>query len=323
MRLLTHFHRVAIVLSFAFSHAVAQEMATERPLVAIEGTGLSLQQPNGFERAEAFHGFQQEGTGSSVMVTVIPGPFAEVAKGFTKKTLAKQGIRLLSKRDVTIANRAGLLLNLSQSAYGQEFQKWISVAGDEIKTQMVTATFPASMSGELSQAMRVVVLSATPSSTTDDMPSLPFEIGTVEGLANVKRISAMGKMVAFTKDGEIPASQPTGPLFIVAPSLGNVPIADQRTFAEQRLNQTAHTKIDSIESVSDVSIDRTKGIEIEAIGRDQESEMKLKVYQVVLFPKEGGYILMTGLVGNSGSNDYLPKFKSLARSYRTLPDASK
>jgi hypothetical protein len=323
MRFFKHFHRVTIILLFAFSHAIAQDKATERPLVAIEGTGLSLQQPNGFERAEAFHGFQQESTGSSVMVTVIPGSFSEVTKGFTKETLAKQGIGLLSKRDVRIANRAGLLLNLSQSAYGQEFQKWISVAGDETKTQVVTATFPTSKSGELSEAMRSVVLSATPSSTTDDTPSLPFEIGTVEGLANVKRIAAIGKMVAFTKDGRLPASQPTDPLFIVAPSLGNIPIADQRTFAERRLNQTAHTKIDSIESVSDVSIDRTKGIEIEAIGRDQKSEKKLMVYQVILFPKEGGYILMTGLVGNSESNDFLPKFKSLARSYRTLPNVSK
>ena len=323
MRVVIQFHRVAIILLFAFSHAIAHDKATERPLVAIEGTGLSLQQPQGFERAEAFHGFQQESTGSSVMVTIIPGPFAEVTKGFTKETLATRGIGLLSKRDVRIANQAGLLLNLSQNAYGQEFQKWISVTGDETKTQVVTATFPTSKSGELSEAMRAVVLSATPLSTTGDTPSLPFEIGTVEGLVNVKRFAAMGKMVAFTKDGRIPAAQPTDPLFIVAPSLGDVPIDDQRTFAERRLNQTAHTKIDSIERVSDISIDRIKGIEIEAIGRDQKSENELMVYQVMLFPKEGGYILMTGLVGNSERDDYLPKFKSLARTYRSLPNESK
>ena len=222
-----------------------------------------------------------------------------------------------------IANRAGLLLNLSQNAYGQEFHKWISVAGDETKTQMVTATFPTSKSRELSEAMRAVVLSATPTRTTGDTPSLPFEIGRVDGLANVDQIAAMGKMVAFTKDGKIPAAQATDPLFIVAPTLGDVAIDDQRSFAERRLNQTAHTRIDSIERVSDISIDRIKGIEIEAIGRDHKTEEKLTVYQVMLFPKEGGYVLMTGLVGNNESEHYVPKFKSLARTYRSLRDESK
>ncbi len=323
MRLFTPFHLVAFVLLLASSHALAQEKATDRSLVAIEGTGVSLKKPNGFKRAEAFNGFQQEGTGSSVMVTVIPGPFSEVTKGFTKEVLATRGIRLLSKRDVRIAGRAGILLNASQDAYGQEFQKWISVAGDETKTQMVTATFPTSKSGELSEAMQIVVLSATPSRTTRDTPSLPFEIGSVEGLANVKQIGAMGRMVAFTKDGTIPATQPTDPLFVVSPSLGDVPIDDQRTFAERRLNQTAHTNIDGIESVSEITIDGIKAIEIEAIGRDQKSESKLRVYQVMLFPKRGGYVLMTGLVGFNESDSYFPKFKSLARTYRSLSNASK
>ena len=257
------------------------------------------------------------------MVSVIPVPFLDVVKGFTKENLATRGVRLLSKRDVRIANRAGLLLNASQNAYGQEFQKWISVAGDETNTQIVTATFPTAMSGELSEAMRLVVLSATPSHINGDTPSLPFEIGTVEGLANVEQMAAMGKMVAFTKDGSIPAVQPTDPLFIVAPSLGDIPIEDPRTFAEWRLNQTTNTNIESIEGVSDISIDGIKGIEIEAIGHDQKSEQKLMVYQVMLYPEGGGYILMTGLVGNNESDEYLPKFKSLARTYRSLPNESK
>lgn len=323
MRLSSRLQLIVIVTLFAFSHAVAQEKKAERPLVAIEGTGLSLQPPDGFERAKDFHGFQQKSTGSSVMVTVMPGPFSGVTKGLTKETLATQGIGLLSKRNVQIASRTGLLLNVSQNAYGQDFQKWISVAGDEFQTQMVTATFPTSKSEELSEAMRAVVLSATPSSTIGETPSLPFEVGTVDGLANVKRTAAMGKMVAFTKDGRIPAAQPTDPLFIIAPSLGNVQVDDQRAFAVGRLNQTAHTKIDSIVRISSISIARMEGIEVEAVGRDRESEKKLVVYQVMLFPKEGGYILMTGLVGHNESGDYPSKFKSLARTYRSLQNDSK
>lgn len=312
------FFLVVGVLLVFISHAIGQEKVAEPKFVAIETTGLSLQQPEGFERADAFHGFQQKSTGSSVMVTIIPGPFTEVTKGFTKEGLATKGIELISKREAQVANRPGLLLNVTQSAYGQEFQKWISVAGDEKTTQMVTATFPSLNSDELSEAMQAVVLSATPSSKVDDTPSLLFKIGVVDGLVNVKRTAAMGKMVAFTKDGRIPTALPTDPLFIVAPSLGEVPIDDPRAFAEQRLNQTAHTKIESIETVSEISIDQMKGVEIEAIGGDQKTEKKIRVYQVMLFPKNGGYILMAGLVGNEEASDYISKFKSLARTYQSL-----
>jgi hypothetical protein len=53
-----------------------------------------------------------------------------------------------------------------------------------------------------------------------------------------------------------------------------------------------------------------------ADGQDKKSKTPLKIYQVMLFPPEGGYVLMTGIVGDKQYGVYVPKFKSIALSYR-------
>jgi len=183
---------------------------------------------------------------------------------------------------------------------------------------MVTATFPASQSENLSETLREVVLATVPANKAAKSPSLPFTIKNVDGLVPVKKVEAMGKMAAFTKDGKIPTASPLDPMFLVAPSIGDVEIAARKQFAIQRLRSTAHTNIDTIESISDVQIGRVPGFEIVAQGHDQKSKTKLVVYQVMIFPKKDRYVLMAGLVGQANSDTFLPKFRELAKSYKSI-----
>ena len=142
MRLVITLLAITTALSSGSCHVLAQETGTEAPLVEIKGTGLKIEMPEGFENATAFNGFQQESTNSSVMVTVIPGPYAEITNAFTEQGLATQGMQLISKKNEKLAGEEGLLLNVSQNAHGQTFQKWIAIFGDASKTTMVAATFP-------------------------------------------------------------------------------------------------------------------------------------------------------------------------------------
>jgi hypothetical protein len=102
-----------------------------------------------------------------------------------------------------------------------------------------------------------------------------------------------------------------------------VPIGDRKAFAVKRLNGTANTKIDNINSISEVQIDRLAGFEIESHGHHKKEGQKLIVYQTMLFPAKGGYILMTGLVGEEEADVYLPKFRAMARTYQSKPPSAK
>lgn len=315
--------RQLIFLFLIFNLLNISVLADEGSRITFEATGLSLLKPSGFDIAEAFYGFQQEKSGASVLVSTIPGPYLEVSKGFEKSTLAEQGISVISAEEIKIADHEGSLLYVSQTAYGREYHKWIATFGDETRTSLVTASFPATEKSSLSEKMRSAVLSALPITISHKPHSVPFLIGDVGGLSEFKGAAALGKLRAFTKNGVIPLASPTDPLFIVAASLGKVAVGDREDFAVQRLNGTANVTVTKLVSSNRIEIDKLTGFEIEALGRDQKSGEELLLYQVILYPPDGGYVLMTAMCGTAEANTYLDKFKALARTYRANIIAAK
>ncbi len=192
--------------------------------------------------------------------------------------------------------------------------------GNEQTTNVITATFPTENAAKLSETLKQVVLATTPSSILPSKVSaLPFTITAAAGLSPVQKVAAMGKAAAFTKDGNIPTADPSDPLFIVAPSLGAVPIGDSKAYATKRLNVYSQLEIGTVTSTNKISIDNLSGWEIAADARDRQTQAPLKVYQIMLFPKQGGYVLMTGIVGDKQAALYLPKFKEMALTYRNSP----
>lgn len=303
-------------------HARHDEGAAGKPLgladsqghdVSFPDTGIVLRQPVGFDVATNFEGFQQPNTQSSVMIVRIPGPFSEVTRGFTAEPMKAQGLTLVSKETIEICGTQGMLLHLTQTAYGTVFAKWLVAWGDEKATMMITATFPRDREGELSDQLKSVVLSARVGAAPTPAPGadIGFAITASEKLTATRGI---GKMLAYTKDGVIPSASPEDPLFVVAPSVSQIPISDPRQFSIQRIHQTAQTKINSIRSTDEISIDGLDGFEIVADAVDANSGTPLIVYQVVLF-QESSYVLIQGLVGARMQDDYLPEFKAMARSF--------
>jgi hypothetical protein len=285
-------------------------------LVVFPEVGLAVPQPIGFTKATSFYGFEQSSSNSSVMLTKIPGPFSEVTKEFNKTGLASKGISLRSQKNVKVDNRNGLLFNVSQSAYGQKFLKWILVFGDEQSTNIVVATFLEQNAAKISEPLKKVLLGVSASASSPRVSSLPFTVTAVEGLSLVQKIAGMGKVAVFTKDGNVPLTSPNDPLFMVAPSLGNIPIDDRKSFANRRLSGYPGTDIIAIKSINEISIDNLPGWEIIANAQDKKTKIPLLLHQIVIFPKEGGYILMIGTVGDKQAKIYSPKFKAMALTYK-------
>lgn len=280
--------------------------------VSFPAVGVKIVRPDGFTDAENFHGFQQLSTLSSVMAGRIPGPFSEVTRGFTSEQMKTRGMTLRSKESVEIDGNTGILLNVTQSAGGIEFVKWILAFGSEKETRIVTATFRKADEAELSDKLKAVVVGTR--EETSPPPSLGADVAfEISASKKLKQTQSIGKALMYTKDGTILAKSREDPFFIAAPSLSKVPIEDGRQFAVQRLLKTADTKIASVKSNKEVVVDGLKGYEIVADAEDADSGTPLQVYQVILYD-DGAYILMQGLVGERSAGEYLPEFKSMAHS---------
>lgn len=284
----------------------------QKQYVSFPAVGVKLVRPSGFDDAENFHGFQQSTTQASVMVVMIPGPFSEVTSGFNAGQLKKNGMTLHSKDNVEIDGKSGVLLGVTQNAYGTDFAKWILAIGNETQTSMVTATFPQTEGANLSEEMKAVVLSTKidDTSATTTSADVGFAIAPSPKL---KVVRGIGKMLIYTTDGTIPAKSRKDALFIAARSFSTVSVDDTRQFAVKRLFQTAHTKIGAVSYNNEITIDGLDGYEILAEGEDADSGTPLKVYQVLLYD-DGSYILIQGLAGANVADDYLPEFKAMAQS---------
>ncbi|MBT6156984.1 MAG: hypothetical protein HOL01_10750 [Planctomycetaceae bacterium] len=281
--------------------------------ISFPAAGVRLVRPLGFDDAESFHGFGQPSTQSSVMVVMIPGPFSEIAAGFTTERLKTQGMTLVSKRDIEINGNTGVLMGATQTANRTEFAKWIVAFGNEKETKMITATFPTAHKDKLSAHLKSVVLGARIDQSARPAPGA--DVGfTIAASDKLKLTQGVGKSIFYTKDGVTPIKSPEDPMFVAAPSLSKVPILDPQRFAVRRIYQiTPNTKISSIIANNAITIDGLDGYEIEAEAEDAKTGTPLVVYQVMLFD-EGAYLLMVGIVGAKVSAEYLPEFKSMARS---------
>src|SRR5215203_3606885 len=91
----------------------------------VAGTSVALAPPPGFVPSSRFPGFERADLQSSVMVTEIPGPVADVSRGMTADGLATRGMTLISSTRQLVDGRQALLLKVSQAAGGMTVHKWM------------------------------------------------------------------------------------------------------------------------------------------------------------------------------------------------------
>jgi hypothetical protein len=293
--------------------AVADAAAQPQDVV---GARVRLQPPAGFTPATRFPGFEHAASGASIMVSEIPGPFAELREAFTAEAMATRGMTLRGSEALTIGGREGVLLAVTQSARGTEFQKWIVVFGNDSASVMVTGTYPAAAAAELSGSMRSAVLSAElREGQLDRFEGLGFR---VTESPQLKIATRMSNAIALNEAGNLANPQPDAAALLVGSSFAEVDLADLEAFSRRRLQQTA--TVSNITNVSGqpVTIDGIQGFELLADARNTGTSIPMRIYQVVL-PEGSHYILIQGLVRADQAGELLPEFRAVAQSLRRTP----
>lgn len=282
--------------------------------------GLSITPPSDFTQATNFYGFQQDSSGASLVLASLPGPYPEVAKGFTKEGLASQGMTLISKEPLTIHDLDGALLALTQEAHGVVYKKWLVAFGDSKLTYLVTANFPEAMAESLGDPLKQSVLSVRPIPLVAGESELDFTLSPGTGLSATEVPGALGKLMFFSQTGRFPFESQDEPIFIAAPSMGKPPVSDKLSYAEGRLSQTAGVTNVTIKSKEAMELDGLSGVKIVAEGDNDKTGTPTLVYQLMLFYEEGGYLLMTGMAPQTLSDTYLQAFEATANSFKDLRD---
>ena len=304
---------VLVVVIAVAGSSQAQRLPRQSERVA--GTKVSMTPPADFTPSTQFPGFWLESLGCSIMVTELPGSYAQLSTGFSNiSTLMKRGMSLLHKQPVTVGGRRALLMNLQQNAYGREFLKWLLMFGDESESVMLVATFPKELEAEFSPKMKASILTARWERDKAIVPSegLRFMVSEKGELKLSKRVA---NLLAFTKGGIFPSTHVDDPVFIIGQSFSKIDIDNPEEFAKARILQTAQITDVKIEESNKITIDDLDGYEIVANAKDKASGRAIMIYQVVLFERQN-YFLMQGLVGSKNRQPNLELFKQMAVTFK-------
>lgn len=281
----------------------------------IGNTKLFIIPPEAFEKAPAFDGFQHTPTGASILAVEIPGPFTEATAGFTESNFKAQGMTLNEKQALTVNGYPGLWLSVHQAAYGITYQKYMLVFGNDTATAtaMVSGMYPVdfdSLQQPVIQSLRSAVY--LPHLPVDQMAGITFSVNP-DG-TRLKFSGNMMGMLHYTADGKIPTTAPDKLSFIVGKSLGDILVADKKAAALSRIKKMpANEIVVDQNSIKAVEIDGLPGYEITAHGKSNTDQADLLIYQVMLFP-EKGYYLMTGTAeADFKENQVL--FEKIARTF--------
>jgi hypothetical protein len=296
-----------VVILLQVSPVVAQA-------VRVTGTSVALAPPAGFEPSGRFPGFERADLQSSVMVTEIPGPVADVSRGLDAAGLATRGMTLISSTRQLVDGRQALLLKVSQPAAGMTVHKWMLVSGDARTTVMVVGTFPKEYEPQIGDAMKDSLLSArwAVAAPPDHFEGLSFRVAPTAAL---KIAGRMSNTLMLTESGRISPQEPTAAVFVVGTSLAPVALSDLKAFATTRASQTTKLKGLRVSEQGATTIGNETGYELVAEGTDIATGRLVTLYQVVL-PDRQGYVLMQGMVVSTRAATMVPEFRKAAQTFR-------
>lgn len=302
--------------------AMIQEFAdsySELGYARFPGAGVRIIAPNGFVRAERFHGFKHLEKSASVMVTTSPVCFDDVTRPFYENIRHERALDLKASHveSVEIEGMDCVYAYVVQDMGNGYSGKHILAFGNDSKSWTVTGIYPQPMESEFAKEIVMSVLSTrlidleNEKTVTDvdfslDAPSLINTPGWT-------------KTVAFTKDGIYPLKKTTDPFFIATPSINSVsiPSGKESAFAINNLRPTPTTVIDDVFINREVSIDGLFGIELMALGADAATNTPQLIYMTMLFD-DGHYYTMKGFVGQDVDEDYTTEFGAIARSFKRV-----
>lgn len=280
--------------------------------ISILGTKISIIPPKGFAKASNFLGFQQDNSGSSIMVADIPGPFSEISKGMTKKGFLSQGVEVKKIENLFINNNSVLFVTGKQNAFGNNYTKFILVIGSEKETVMINAVCPENfeqIGNELKKSLFSVYYDAD--KKINPFETVDFNVDITS--SNLVFAKSMMNSLIYTTDGLLPTKALDKSTLIITKSFSKIEIEDKKLFSINRLKQTP-LEIEKIESTDEISIDGISGYKIIGIAKDKKTGDAEKICQIILFSDNLYYLLFA--TTNSENETRIIELQNVMKTFK-------
>ncbi len=307
--------RLVMVSAPMFLALAAMAAAAIAAPVHVPGTDVSLEPPPGFVASQRFPGFEHDAKGASIAVTELPGPAAKMQQGMTRDMLATRGMTLLRSQPVKTGGKDALLIEVSQSANGTSYLKWMLVGGDEQKTVMIVGTFPKA-AASLTLPIKRAVLSA---SWGGEVKALPYDGLSfhVEPTLALRLAGRVGNVLVFSESGSMGKGDAGQAVLVVGSSFSGASISNVEQFAKDHASKS--TQVSALRNIKGraLSLDGLPGYELVAEADDLKTMREVRMYQLILVDHTT-YYLAQGLVSAGRGPAIMDRFREVTRSFRRV-----
>ncbi len=272
----------------------------------INGTNIYLIPPKNYIESSNFKGFQNPNSQTSIiMIVKIPGPFSEITKGFnSEKILSSQGMKLNNKREITINEYKGLIVNIEQEANGLTYSKHLLIYGNEKSTTMINGIYlkdDIDNGKIINESIETIIVKSN--IIANPRKTLDYTIDETAG--NLKFVNVIGNGFLFNKDGKIPTESNDKTTLITDRSFSKTEIENKKLFCISRIKKLPKNyQMLPKKGLNEIEIDGMKGFELYAKNTDNKKEL---LYQVILFQENGGYFIFLGTYENEVAVDNIKK----------------
>lgn len=244
-----------------------------------DGLEVSLTAPNDFNITKEHYGFAQAESFSRIRIEEIESPYIPYIKSLTKENLLKNKLQLVKQEQIDLSGSICTLLTLRQNIGGIYFDKLWLVAGDDLSSVQIEASYPEGAPKQLKEAIRQSLLSL--SVATDKSKrlytGLPFLLTDTPGFKVVKRF-ANSILLQSNKDNESSVS------VVISHGATKQSIERIQTLSEHFLNTSKHYKEMDIAKNEMIKLNDIPALATKA--NAVVNDKPVKVYQVLSYQKD-------------------------------------
>ena len=294
---------LAVVACFCLSRC-----HEKKQVLTISNSVVSLSPPAGFIQDPTFSGFKHEKLRATIMMVEMPRPF-NMETGFTEGDSAINGMKVISRKQVEVDGRKGLLCQLNRKAAMRDFTQWMLVLPNSNYTTAVSGTYLTKDEETLSTPIKESLLTVHIGDNEKQLlQSLPFEVTMNDGSFYLAKVLSTPSVI-YTKDGIWSDSSMSSTSLYAGRSLHSKKqiAATERYALEHFVKMCPDCMVDS---VTNIKVDSLSGFEV--WGRSGSTQ-KLK-YQSMLFEDHTYYLIVGTAIDNQDQN--LATFRSVMKTFK-------
>lgn len=270
-----------------------------------DGIEVALIAPIGFNITQEHYGFAQAESFSRIKISEVESPLANYLPSLTKENLLKNKLQLTNSEQINVSGALCTLMTLRQNIAGTYFEKLWLIAGDNLSSIQVEASYPEGANSQLKQAIKnsLLSLSVATEQTNRLYTGLPFMFTNTPEYKVKQRYANSIVLLPLEKTD----SQES---IVVSHGVTKQPIENIKQLSEHFLKKGKHYK-----NVEILKNEMIKINEISALLTTAYVDLNEKpsfVYQVTSYQKEK-FLLLQGQTPKENKTQFKNKIDELLK----------